>query len=88
MWLEAFWNVACLKLPPSPASAMLSTRNSMKAVSSAVVQIAAGAIVGIERVGGRWYGGVRARNVVHEVYNPQTRPRRRVSTCSRYLTIY
>jgi len=70
MWLEALWKVACLKLLPSPASAMLSTRNSMKAASSAGVQIAAGAIVGILRVGGRWYGGVKAQNVVHKVYNP------------------
>jgi len=70
MWLEALWNVACLKLPPSPESATLLTKNSMNAASSAGVQIAAGAIVGILRVGGRWYGGVRAQNVVHKVYNP------------------
>ena len=66
----------------------LLTRNLMKAASSIWVQTALGDMVGILRVGGRWYGGVRACNVVHEVYNLETHPRYRVSACNCYLTFY
>ena len=46
MWVTAHWYVAVLKLPPSPASDLLSRRKLMKEVSSEGIQTAPAGIEG------------------------------------------